>query len=67
MWRPGGRAACHWDGPVSELVEHRDMLAESFRQTPPHTVAEACARIQTETGLERRPTQVRAFLKKCWA
>jgi transposase len=69
-WRAGGLPAlreCHWDGPVSELVEHQDTLAESFRQTPPHTVAEACARIQTETGLERRPTQVRAFLKKCWA
>ena len=69
-WRQGGLCAlrdCHWDGPVSALVEHRDTLAESFRQQPPHTVAEACARIQQETGLVRRPTQVRAFLKKCWA
>ena len=26
-----------------------------------------CARIKEETGLERRPTQVRMFLKRCWA
>jgi transposase len=49
------------------LEQHRDTLEESFRKHPPHTVAEACARIKEETGLERRPTQVRAFLKKCWA
>ena len=52
---------------TSELLEHRDSLEESFRQNPPHTVAEACQRIKDETGIERKPTQVRAFLKKCLA
>ena len=56
-----------WCKPVSALEQHRDCLEESFRKHPPHTVAEACARIKEETGLERRPTQVRAFLKKGWA
>jgi transposase len=56
----------HWRKPVSELEPHRDTLEESFTKNPPHTVAEACARIKEETGLERRPTQVRAFLKS-WA
>ena len=50
---------------TSALMEHRDSLEESFRQIPPHTMAEACQRIKDETGIERRPTQVRAFLKKC--
>lgn len=56
-----------WRKPISELVQYRDSLEESFKKNPPHTVAEACARIKEETGLERRLTQVRAFLKKCWA
>jgi transposase len=57
----------HWRKPTSALLDHRDCLEESFRQNPPHTVAEACQRIKDETGIERRPTQVRAFLKKCLA
>ncbi len=48
---------------VSELVEHKESLEESFRKNPPHTVAEACQRIKDETGVERGLTQVRAFLK----
>jgi len=57
----------NWLKPVSELAQYRELLEESFKKNPPHTVAEACARIKEETGIERRPTQVRAFLKKCWA
>lgn len=56
-----------WVGPTSELVEHRETLEESFLRQPPQTVAEAKHRIQELTGLQRGPTQVRAFLKKCWA
>ena len=67
-YRQGGVDAlreCRWHQPTSELLHHRPSLEESFRKHPPPTVAEACARIKEETGLERRPTQVRAFLKKC--
>jgi transposase len=70
LYRQGGLAAVrqfHWRKPTSALLDHRQSLEESFRQNPPHTVAEACQRIKDETGLDRRPTQVRAFLKKCWA
>jgi transposase len=49
---------------VSELVDHKESLEESFRKNPPHTVAEACQRIKDETGVERGLTQVRAFLKR---
>jgi transposase len=70
LYRQGGLDALRefkWRKPTSELMDHRDTLEESFRKNPPHTVAEACARIKEETGLERRPTQVRKFLKKCLA
>ena len=68
-YRQGGLDALrqlHWGkSSPSELLAYRDSLEESFRQNPPHTVAEACQRIQEETGIARGPTQVRAFLKKC--
>lgn len=70
IYRQGGLEALRdfqWGKTSSELLDHRDSLEESFRQNPPHTVAEACQRIKDETGIERRPTQVRAFLKKCLA
>ena len=70
VYRQGGLKALRefkWCKPTSALLDHRDSLEQSFRQNPPHTVAEACQRIKDETGIERRPTQVRAFLKKCLA
>lgn len=70
IYRHGGLEALRelkWVGPSSDLLEHQTSLEESFRKNPPHTVAEACQRIKDETGVERGLTQVRAFLKKCWA
>ena len=70
IYRQGGLDALrelHWGTGTSALLKYKDSLEESFRRHPPHTVAEACQRIKEETGLERRPTQVRAFLKKCLA
>ena len=70
VYRQGGLEALRqfqWGNSASELLQHRDSWEESFRQNPPHTVAEACQRIKDETGIERKPTQVRAFLKKCLA
>lgn len=69
-YRQGGLESLRelkWGNSTSELLEHRDSLEESFRQNPPHTVAEACQRIKDETGIVRGPTQVRAFLKKLLA
>lgn len=62
-----GLRQIHWRRPSSALLDHKDTLEAAFRDNPPHTVAEACARIKELTGLERRPSQVRAFLKKVWA
>ena len=57
----------HWSGPASQLMDHKETLEESFLNQPPKTVAEARQRIKDLTGIDRGPTQVRAFLKKCWA
>jgi transposase len=54
----------HWVKPVSALEEHRSALEPEFRERPPHTVAEAIQRIEALTGVRRKETQVRVFLKK---
>jgi len=53
-----------WDvvGPVSDLAAHTEAIRASLTASPVRTVAEACDRIETLTGLRRRPTQVRVFL-----
>ena len=56
----------NWEahGQVSELAPFRDILKKSFEERPARTVAEAAERITELTGLERKPTQVRKFLKE---
>jgi transposase len=49
--------------PRSLLHRHRPTIEADFQQRPPATVAEAVARIEALTGITRRPTQVRQFLK----
>lgn len=49
--------------PTSELAQHKDVIRASLEQRPVRTIAEACQRIKDLTGVERRPTQVRCFLK----
>jgi transposase len=49
--------------PRSALHPHRATIDAEFRQRPPATVAEAAARIEARTGIARKPTQVRQFLK----
>jgi transposase len=50
-------------GPVSELEPFRDIIRKSLEERPARTVAEAAERIAELTGLQRKPTQVRKFLK----
>lgn len=49
--------------PRSALHHHRTTIEAEFQQPPPTTVAEAAARIEALTGIARKPTQVRQFLK----
>jgi transposase len=53
-----------WKGPSSELSAYRASLEQEFLARPPCTVGEACTRIERLTGLKRRATQVRTFLKQ---
>jgi transposase len=48
----------------SKLVEHKTTLEEYSRAHPPTTCAEAAAKIEELTGIQRGPTQTREFLKK---
>ncbi len=64
-YRAGGLDGLRqWDvvGPVSDLAAHTDAIRASLTASPVRTVAEACTRIETLTGIRRRPTQVRQFL-----
>jgi transposase len=49
--------------PQSALAQHRTTLEAHFREHPPASVAEAAAQIAELTGIVRKPTQVRQFLK----
>jgi transposase len=65
-YESGGLAearAFHWKVPVSALEPHRADLEAEFGQRPPHTVAEACQRIERLTGVRRGETRVREFLR----
>ena len=64
-YRDGGLDGLRrWDvtGPVSDLAAYTDAIRQSLTAAPVRTVAEACDRIETLTGLRRGPTQVRRFL-----
>ena len=53
-----------WHGQASALTPHRESLEAEFCERPPHTVSEACQRIEELTGVRRKPTQVRKFLRE---
>ena len=50
-------------GPVSKLASYAEAIKASLSETPVRTVAEAADRIERLTGLSRRLTQTRVFLK----
>lgn len=66
LYESGSLAAVrtfHWKTPSSALTPHRELLEKEFTERPPHTVGEACDRIEKLTGVRRRPTRVREFLR----
>jgi transposase len=66
MYQSGGLVAVrtfHWKVPTSALEPHRPRLEAEFRERPPHTVAEACERIERLTQVRRSETRVREFLR----
>ena len=49
--------------PSGALTEHQESLEVEFRERPPRTVNEACRRIEELTGLCRKYTRDRLFLR----
>ena len=49
--------------PQIQLLSHKDSLEKYFTLNPPSSISEAAAKIKELTGIERKETQVRKFLK----
>ena len=52
-----------WKGRPSALTPHAATIEEDFRTHPPHTAHEAARRIEELTGVRRKVSRVRKFLK----
>jgi len=53
-----------WKGQASALTPYRETIEAEFRQRPPQTVQEASARIEALTGVQRKASRVRQFLRQ---
>ena len=53
----------NFNRPQSQLSAYKDSIEEYFTEHPPCSISEAAAQIKTLTGIERKETQVRKFLK----
>jgi hypothetical protein len=49
--------------PQSQLISHQESLEKYFTDNPPSSISEAAARIKELTGIERKETQVRKYMK----
>jgi transposase len=49
--------------PESNLQEFSGSIEQYFKDHPPHSIREASAKIKEMTGIDRKETQVRKFLK----
>jgi len=54
----------NYTGKVSDLAQHQSSLGDYFDQHPPHTIKQAQALIEEQTGIRRSETQVRQFLRQ---
>jgi transposase len=52
-----------YKGNPSSLATHGKSIEEDFEKDPPHTAAEAVARIEKLTGIKRSLKSIRSFLK----
>jgi transposase len=52
-----------WKGQPSALTPHTATIEVEFRHHPPHTAHEAARRIEERTGVRRKVSRVRKFLK----
>jgi transposase len=52
-----------WKGQPSALTPHTATIEAEFREHPPHTAHDAARRIEELTGVRRKASRVRKFLK----
>jgi transposase len=45
-------------------LSKEEIIIEDFNKNPVCSIAQAAARIKALTGIERKPTQVRAFMRR---
>jgi transposase len=55
--------AVNFNRPISELSDYSGSIEKYFTDNPPRSISEACAKIESLTGIKRKETQVRKFLK----
>ncbi len=53
-----------WKGQPSALTPHSGTIETEFRERPPHTAQEAAIRIEAMTGVKRKASRVRKFMKE---
>jgi transposase len=54
----------HYQGQPSDLNLHHETIETYFKDHPPRTSTQAQAMIEQLTGIQRSPTQIRAFMKR---
>jgi transposase len=58
-----GLKEINFNKPNSALKEYSGSIEKYFTENPPSSISEACAKIEMLTGIKRKETQVRKFLK----
>ena len=53
----------NFNRPQSQIVAYKESLERYFTANPPCSISEAASKIKELTGIERKETQVRKFLK----
>ena len=53
----------NWKGAKSGLLPHKQLIEQYFKDHPPTSLKEACIKVKELTGVERRPSAMRDFLK----
>jgi hypothetical protein len=59
-----GLYVTRYQGRISRLEACKTGIIEDFNKNPASSVAQAAARSKELTGIERKPTQVRAFMRR---
>jgi transposase len=66
MYNAGGVAELrkiNFHRPQSQLAAYKDSIENYFIKYPPRSISEASSKIKELTGIDRKETQVRKFLK----